>query len=875
MKTLLTAAALCTLAGAASGKPFALDSTPGQLPKTVLPVAYAIDIVPDLERAAFSATEDVTIEVRQPTDHIVLNQSGLTITGATLDAGQHPEVTEDEEAQTATFALGAPLPAGRHRLHIAYSGPIPQTPNGIYRDDYKAGGRSERMLVTQFEVADARRMFPGWDEPVFKATYQLTVTLPDGLAALSNTPEASRTPAGTGLTRIAFAETPTMSSYLVALLAGHLDAVRGWAANTDIAVWSPAGEAQRGAYALSAATSILPFYNAYFATAYPLPKLDLIAVAGNYQAGAMENWGAITYIDNALLFDPKTSSPSTRETIYLVVAHEMAHQWSGDLVTMAWWDDIWLNEGFATWMENKATDRFNPEWQIWPRQHDDRERAMAFDAKPSTHPLHYAIHDPSEANTMFDLISYQKGSQIIRMLEDWLGPDTFRDGLRAYMRAHAYASATSADLWAALEGVSHQPVGEVASGFVEQPGIPLISVATACRDNTTVVTLAQSRFALHDTHPKHQTWQVPVDVQPVGGTAAGIRQTALVGDAPVELRVDGCVDPVKVNAGENGYFRTLYDAPSLSALSARFASLNQVDKANLLGDEFALFESGQQPLATWLDLLSHLADETSYAVWHDTLAHIARLDQLERGQPSRDAYRHYARALLNPQLDRLGWTVRDGEPVLDTLLRPEIIVALGQLGDPLVAAQAASRYDALLRDPAAVPPALQEAVLLIVGMHADQPTWTALRQAGEASPDTEHKLRYFEAMGAAHEPSLIDAYVQFAASGAIPNGRIDTMLHIAALNDDDPDRLWSALLPHQAAIRTHLATWSQGSLLPGVASLTEDPASGEAMLADASASASSGARIEAARAMDTIGADAALVQRVEPALAEWLRRHQG
>ncbi len=866
--------ALCALATAAQAAPFSLDSTPGQLPKTVLPSAYTIDLALDMRAATFTGREDIAVTVRQPTDTIVLNQAGLTVSSASLD-GKPAAVREDQGAQTVTLKLAAAAGVGRHTLHVEWAGPIPTTPAGVYLDDYKVGGAAQRMVVTQFEVADARRMFPGWDEPAFKASFALTVTLPDDLAIRANMPEAGRSAAGPGLVRVRFPASPTMSSYLLAVVAGKMSAVQGRAGQTDLAVWAPTGQEQTGRYALGAMTSVLPYYNDYFATAFPLPKLDALAIPGNYQAGAMENWGAMTFIDNALLYDPQHSSPETQETVYLTVAHEMAHQWSGDLVTMGWWDGIWLNEGFATWMENKATDHFNPAWQVRPREHADHERSMELDATPGTHPMHYAIKDPSEAYTMFDLISYQKGSQVIRMIEDWVGPDNFRDGMRLYMRRHAYSNTTGDDLWAALSAASHKPVAAVASSFTEQPGIPLISAATACRDGTTEVTLTQSRFTVHDPHPKAQVWQVPVDVQAVGGAPADARQVAIVGAAPAHLRFTGCGEPIKVNADESGYFRTLYAAPALAALVDGFGGLGQADRANLLGDQYALFQSGQQPMSSWLDLLNHLTDERSYTVWHDTIERLVQVDQLERGQPTREAWRSFARGLLNPVLRRLGWTTTPGEPVLDTLLRPEVILALGQLDDREVAVEARARYAAFRGDATALAPSLRQPVLMIVGMHADQATWQQLRDAGLAATVSEDKLGYFAAMGAAHDPALISAFVPFATSGAVPNGRIGWMLRSAAKMSDAPERVWAAVLANQATIRGHLAPWGQVSLLPMIADISNDPAIGQALLAEPFTVASGGGRIAAARAVDAIGANHTLSGRMQAALTEWLGVHQG
>jgi aminopeptidase N len=616
------------------------------------------------------------------------------------------------------------------------------------------------MLVTQFEVADARRMFPGWDEPAFKATFRLGVTLPKDYVPVGNMPVVSTTPAGANAKRVVFAATPRMSTYLLALVAGDMSALHGTGGGTPINAYAPTGEQVNGAYALHAATEILPFYNEYFGVPYPLPKLDLVAIPGNYEAGAMENWGDITFIDNALLFDAKTSGPRTRETIYLDVAHEMAHQWSGDLVTMGWWDNIWLNEGFATWMETKAADHFNPTWQIWPRAHADRELAMAVDALPTTHPIQQTIADVSAANAAFDLISYQKGEQVIRMVEDWLGPDVFRDGMRVYMKAHAYGNTTSADLWAALSQVSHKDVAPVATSFTEQPGIPLVSVARSCTGGATNLTLSQSRFTIHDPDPKPLTWRIPVTV---GGPSV-VTQTVLLTNAPITLHFAGCGVALKANLGEAGYYRAHYDDASLSALKGAFPTLSATDRVNLLGDQFALFEAGTSPLAGYLDIAATLSDgkDQSVAVWQDTIAHLQRLDVLMRGSPSRAAFRAFARSLLAPQFTRLGWEPRAGESFLDTLLRPTLIAALGRFDDPAVVMEAQRRFSGYLKDASSLPASLLDPVMLLVGMHADDATTRILEHRLRAAPDTEEKIRYFTALAGSRDPARIANTVRLA-----------------------------------------------------------------------------------------------------------------
>ncbi len=870
--TLYLAASVVALATAAHAEaPFDFDRAPGKLPKVVVPDTYAIDITPDLTKLTLTGTETINLTVRQPTDSMTLNQAGLKLISATLEDGAAATMTQDEKQQTATLKFSKPVAAGKHVLKITYTGPIPETPNGIYYDDYKdPAGAKKRMLVTQFEVADARRMFPGWDEPAFKAKFQLSVTLPKDLAVVSNMPIATTTPVGADQKHVAFMQSPRMSTYLLALVAGDMSALEGEAGGTKMHAWAPTGEQDQGAYALSAEKSILPFYDAYFGVKFPLPKLDMIAIPGNYEAGAMENWGAITYIDNAMLFDPRTSSPATRESIYYVVAHEMAHQWSGDLVTMGWWDNIWLNEGFATWMGYKATDHFNPEWQIWPRQHQSREQAMAQDAAPTTHPIQQVIHDESEANSAFDGISYQKGEQIIRMVEDWIGPDVFRSGMRAYMKAHQYGNATSADLWAALGAAAHRDVAHVAAGFTEQPGIPLVHVARACDGGQAKITLTQDRFTIHDPHPKPETWTIPVTL---GGP--GVKtQRVLLADAPQTLSFSGCDAGVKANLGEDGYYRSAYDAESLKALQGVLPKLASVDRANLLGDQYALFVGDRAPLSDYLNLLPALKTETSSAVWQDTLSHLRSLDRALEGSDVQAAYDTFAIGVVQPEFARLGWDAKKGESFLDSALRPDVIAALGRFGDKAVIAEANTRFAAFLKDPASLPPALREPVLDIVGHHADQATYDTLKKLGIAATSTEEKLRYFGAMASATDPALMQQTVAFATSGEVPNGRITMMIYQASSSSGKPEALYKMVEPHEAEFAARMPQDGLGpTVLVAAAAGSSNPETAKTLLAAKSSQASIGSKIWAARVAGMIGENADLRARAVPVVAAWLKTH--
>lgn len=876
MRRLLTVTTLlsCTLLVpiAKAEAPFSLATTPGELPKTVIPTAYVIDLKTDLDHLTLQGTEHVTVRVARSTREITLNQAGLKLTAATLDTHHTATISEDEDAQTATLHFDHAVAPGTHHLAITYTGPILKTANGIYIDDYTTkAGKNRRMLVTQFEVADARRMFPCWDEPVFKATFQLNVTMPFDLTPVSNMPITHVTHSGTETKRVSFQTTPRMSTYLLALVAGDMKRVSGSAAGTPMNVYAPTGREEQGRYALSAAEKILPYYNDYFGVKYPLPKLDMIAIPGNYQAGAMENWGALTYIDNVLLYDPENSSAQTKELVHIVVAHEMAHQWSGDLVTMAWWNNIWLNEGFATWMEVKATARLNPEWELWPRQHATREETMATDALSSTHPVQQVIKGPSDADAAFDGISYGKGGAVIRMIENWLGPDHFRDGMRAYMKAHAYSSTTSQDLWNALSAKSGQNVGAVARSFTEQPGIPLVHVASRCDGDKTAYTLTQSRFSIHDPHAEPLEWSIPIVA---GGPQLSDTRLVLSG-APQEMAVQGCHTPLKLNLGENGYYRVTYDNAAFSAIAQHVAEFNAEDRANLLGDSYALFQSGTDPLTRYFTLLDKLntqpggKSEQNIAVVDEMIAHLEELDHYEIGTPERATFESYATHILKPVFERLGWEAKAHEPMVDTLLRPHVIEALGRFNDPEVMQGLTKRFAAWQRNPSSLSPGLVSVVTGIAVRNDVPGSYAAVTDRIRHSHRMEEQIALSQALSMARGEDQIRQSIDFALGGVIPNGRVGRFIAAVAADSENPDFVWQVVKGKLAELRPRLTPAANDKLLPSIVSHTTTPATITALQNEPTSGATPGARIATNQALDDATKRIEMTKRVHTAIATW------
>jgi len=642
---LATLALMLAMSGAAGAEQlFSFDATPGRLPKNVVPVHYAIDLKPDMASLTLAGVETVDIEVREPTARIVLNTVNTTFDAVGIDGdAQRAEVTQDAAAETATFTFSRPLTAGPHRLRIGFTSRINKFGTGLFTIDYPTDNGTRRMLSSKLEPSDARRIFPCWDEPAFKASIALTVMVPRHFMAVGNMPVVTEEMVEPDLKRVAFAPTPKMSTYLFVLTVGELERITTEAEGVTIGVVATTGKAAKGQFALDSAAKLLAWFNDYFGVKYPLPKLDLIAVPGGF-GGAMENWGGITFFESRLLFDPATNPDSARRGIFGIIAHEMAHQWFGDLVTMAWWDNLWLNEGFATWMATKAAEQFYPQWQSWLNGYGQKQFAMTLDARRTSHPIQQPIANESEAMIAFDAITYNKGQALIRMLENYLGEAAFRDGIRAYMAAHAYGNTTTADLWRALERAGHKPVTDIAASFTEQDGVPLISAETACNGDAQRLTLRQGRFVIAPARTAAlppRNWQIPVAVGPVG-TAQSADVVLLHGST--EVPAGSCGEAIKVNLGDIGYYRVEYGPASMAALTKALPRMSPSDRVNFLADGWAMVQAGRAEPSSYLALVENVGVDNRRPVWDQIITAFSALNRLSRDRPERPALQRYVSA---------------------------------------------------------------------------------------------------------------------------------------------------------------------------------------------------------------------------------------
>lgn len=764
-RLMLVTCALAWVGAAAAEEPFSFDQAFGRLPKNVVPIDYSIAIVPDLKSMTIAGRESVLLEFRAATAIIQFNSLNEKLRAVTLDGKPVKAVVSDDDKQLTTVTLAAPAPAGRHTLRFRYTGKIEDQPHGLFIQHYvDPKGVKGLMLSTQMESTDARRMLPCWDEPAFRATFKLTVTVPAAWKTVSNMPVERRV-VKDKLATTSFERSPKMPSYLIEFTGGDLAQLQATADGTRLGVWAVRGQEQGGVTALANAQQILADYNDYFGLHYPLPKLDSIAIPGGF-SGAMENWGAITYNETILLLTP-ASTLGDRQEVYSVQAHEMAHQWFGDLVTMGWWDNIWLNESFASWMAAKETDRRNPDWHWWLGQDGDKEGAMGADAVASVHAIQQHVSDELLVNNTFNPeITYSKGQAILRMFEAYLGPDTFREAMRQYMKAHAYSNATGADLWNALGAASQRDVRAIAAGWTEQPGYPLVSVVAHCAtDGARTISLSQRRFLRNGADTGASNWMVPLQVR--SGTR-DVSQSVLLAQDGQSAAAGRCDEPLSVNADAIGYYRVGYDAATLATNTQHFGTMSAGDRLALLDDQWAQASAGTAPLGSYLALVAAMGPELIPRAWEQIADALETIEYAERDSPGHAAFAAYARSLLKPAFDQVGWDAKPDEPPTVRRLRRVLIGDLGAWGDEAVIAESRRRFAAFIVDHAAIVPDDRGVILAVVAHHADEQTFEQLHALAREARDASEVRRFFSALMAVTDPQLAARAAKIALSGDIP-----------------------------------------------------------------------------------------------------------
>jgi puromycin-sensitive aminopeptidase len=776
--------------------PSTLD--PYRLPRHVVPIRYDLRLEPDLPAAKFSGQETITLTIHQSTPAIVLNAIELDIVSAQIEGDSGPimqaAIALDASLERCTFTFSRPLMPGTWKLTLTFRGTLNDKLRGFYRSTYKdERGMTHSLAATQFEATDARRAFPCWDEPDFKAIFATTLVIDPMLTAVSNSSVITETLAG-GKKVICFADTIKMSTYLVAFIVGRIEPTEPvMIGQTPLRLWAVPGKKHLTGFGQDIAAASLSFFESYYGIPYPGDKLDLLAIP-DFASGAMENLGAITYRETALLVDRQGATHGDLARVADVVAHENAHMWFGDLVTMTWWNGLWLNEAFATFMEMLAVDAWKPEWKRWDSFGVERAAAFLVDGLHSTRPIEYPVQAPKDADAMFDVLTYQKGASVLRMLEQHIGPTLFRDGVRDYLRAHAYGNADTSDLWVSLGKVSKQPVPELMDGWIFQPGFPLITANVSAASE---LTITQQRFNYLSEAPpglsQDPRWNIPLQIRVISG---GMRSTSriLLTKKDVTIPLPHDWESVFINEGGHGFYRVRY-APDLlrRLLNAGVDALTPSERFNFINDAWATTVAGLMPLADYLDLTARFTEEWDKNVWALLLESFSFLNRIITVE-DRPALEAFVRSRIGPAVADLGWVPQRGESELTKQLRGELIGAQGKLGnDPAIQQRATELYRAYRNDAKAVDPNIVPALVAILAHTGDAARYEEFDERFRTAVTPQEERRYLFSLASFRPTDLFERTLARTISGEIRSQDAPFLVSAMLGNVDGREVAWTFL----------------------------------------------------------------------------------
>ncbi|XP_075033123.1 puromycin-sensitive aminopeptidase [Mixophyes fleayi] len=776
-----------------------------RLPADVRPVNYGLCLKPDLIDFTFEGKLEAAVEVKNATNQIVMNCADIDIITASYAVEGDEEIhatgfNYQNEDEKVTLSFPSTLQTGFGMLKIDFVGELNDKMKGFYRSKYTtASGEVRYAAVTQFEATDARRTFPCWDEPAIKATFDVILIVPKDRVALSNMNLIERKPYpdDDSLVEVKFARTPVMSTYLVAFVVGEYDFVETRSADgVLVRVYTPVGKAEQGKFALEVAAKTLPFYKDYFNVPYPLPKIDLIAIA-DFAAGAMENWGLVTYRETALLIDPKNSCSSSRQWVALVVGHELAHQWFGNLVTMEWWTHLWLNEGFASWIEYLCVDHCFPEYDIWTQfVSADYTRAQELDALENSHPIEVDVGHPSEVDEIFDAISYSKGASVIRMLHDYIGDEDFRKGMNQYLTKFQERNAATEDLWECLEQASGKPIADVMSTWTKQMGFPLIYVESEQKDDSRILKLSQKKFCA--SGPQHgeesPQWMVPISICTSESPASA--KLRLLMDKPETVVLEGVTPDqwVKLNPGTVGFYRTQYSPAMLDSLlpGIRDRSLQPVDRLGLQNDLFSLARAGIISTVEVLKVMEAFVNEPNYTVWSDLSCNLGILSTLLSHTEFHEEIQGFIRDVFSPIGQRLGWDPKPGEGHLDALLRGLVLGKLGKAGHKPTLEEARRRFKDHVEGKNTLSADLRSPVYVTVLKHGDSTTLDTMLKLHKLADMQEEKNRIERVLGAISSQDLIQKVLSFSLSEEVrPQDTVSVIGGVAGASKQGRKSAWN------------------------------------------------------------------------------------
>ena len=798
-------------------------SSPYRLPSTVVPRRYEIRIEADLAQSRFTGEETIEVTVREPVDEIVLNAAQLQIQEASLrdERGRafSGAVTLEETTQRARIRGAERFGAGVWQLRLLFTGVINDRLQGFYRSRARLPDGSETVLgVTQFQSADARRVFPCWDEPAFKAVFQLTLVVDERLTALSNASvESEQVARAAGQKIVRFAPTIPLSTYLVAFVVGDLESTKATMVDgVALRIWSVRGRTPLAGFAMEVGAFALRFYREYYGLPYPGGKLDLIAIP-DFEAGAMENFGAVFFREVSLLVDVELASPREVRSVADVVAHEIAHMWFGDQVTMTWWNGLWLNEAFATFMQLLVVDALKPAWNRWVVFGNDRAEAFEIDALESTRPIEFDVRTPDEAEAMFDVLTYQKGAAILRMLEHYLGAAVFRAGIQKYLKRHRFANADAGDLWRSLSDASGRAVGEMMADWVLRPGYPLVNVRAEGGAKTLV--FSQRRFTYRSDGPPSAVWKIPIAFR-VRLPDAVKSMRVLLSSPEARVELPAPAEWVVVNENASGFYRTSYARELLARLAAElFENLSPLERFALVSDTWAAVLARVTPVSEYLDLTAKFGVESDRNVWSaiiDSVTYLGRV-VLEQDRPALAAL---IRDRLGPAAARLGWSPAAGESEIQQELRADLLRALGTYGDdPAILASARQLHRRSGHEPSAVHPSLAAAVLAILAHGAMESDWVEFVERAENAKTPQEARRYIFALSHLREPMLIQRTLQMVIDGQVRSQDSPFLVRNLLMSVSARELTWRFVKENWNDLRRKLTQNSLALMCEGVAAL--------------------------------------------------------
>jgi aminopeptidase N len=776
------------------------------LPSDVVPEHYKLVLAPDLKTATFTGHEEITVNFAKPLNAFTLNAIELKFLRVTTEAGGKQltaTVSLDEKKQQATLTFPQTLPAGTHMIAIEFTGIL----NGQLRGFYLSKTSTRNYAVTQFEATDARRAFPCFDEPAYKATFDISLIVDKADTAISNTNIVTDTPGpAAGKHTIRFANTPKMSSYLVVFLVGDFQCVSGESDGVPIRACATPDKVKLGKFAVTSAEYILHYYNNYFGIKYPMPKLDMVAIP-DFEAGAMENFGAITYRETDLLLDESTASVDSKRNVALVVAHEMAHQWFGDMVTMKWWDNIWLNEGFATWMENKPVEKWKPEWDIKQLVASELDGTLNLDAQRTTRTIRAQAETPDEITEMFDGITYGKAGAVLLMVENYLGEETFRVGVHNYLAAHLYGNATAEDFWNAQTAASHKPVDKIMSSFVAQPGVPILTFAAPQGDS---VDVNQQRFFLSAKvkDGNAQVWTVPACLKAADGSAhcdvlSSAEQKVTTSNAPFLF----------ANAGGTGYYRTSYADADYEKIVANANSLSPEERISLLGDQWAKVRAEKATVGSYLDLVSALKSDKSWILLTSSYGGLSAINTRIASDPERIQLAAWVRASFAPAFKALGDASPQDDPNKKEM-RAVLFGLLGEIGkDPEVIAQSKKITADYLANPQSVEGTLAQTAMRIAASNGDEQLFNQLQSVSVSATNPEIGESALFALGSFTDPVLEKRALEYAVSGKVRNQDSIALINEFLDTRETHAVAWQFVQQNWDKVKAQMTTGSGASLV--------------------------------------------------------------